>query len=352
MKKPTEFFEAKRPWSRMKDEILGKYLVPYLSKVKMLRRLIVIVDGFAGCGKYDDGTDGSPMIISRTLQDFETNGGKAVGIYIEKDPECYTSLANMLAPFEKNNTAITIKGDFETLAKRLASLPTGLPMFLYIDPFGLKGLRFKQIEVVLRRAWIQSTEVLINFNYRALLREASAVPDLVAHVMDGKEYEKILGSNIGSDEKESRIVELYKDKLRRYFDYVGSCPVPYKDNKVKYHLIYATNHFDGLIIMNDIMYNAYTRFYTDGRLFTDLPKQDKGDIDNLKEQVLAIIRDQKIITRYEIKKILMPKLFRIHKSGDYSNVIKDLLKEERIYSENGRIVVNDNVRLSIKTFEK
>ena len=45
-----KFFEVKKPWSKIKDQIISKYLVPYLSKVKELKKPIIIIDAFAGPG--------------------------------------------------------------------------------------------------------------------------------------------------------------------------------------------------------------------------------------------------------------------------------------------------------------
>ena len=47
-----DFFKAKRPWSKYKDFILGYYLEPYIPKVATLKKPILIVDCFAGCGRF------------------------------------------------------------------------------------------------------------------------------------------------------------------------------------------------------------------------------------------------------------------------------------------------------------
>ena len=60
-----QFFEVKRPWSKIKDQILGAYLKPYLAKVKQLGKPIVLIDGFAGKGRFRDGSDGSPLIMCK-----------------------------------------------------------------------------------------------------------------------------------------------------------------------------------------------------------------------------------------------------------------------------------------------
>lgn len=55
-----------------KDSVLGAYLRPYLAKISRTRRAVRIADCFAGKGRFDDGRDGSPMIIrdAITAADF------------------------------------------------------------------------------------------------------------------------------------------------------------------------------------------------------------------------------------------------------------------------------------------
>ncbi len=50
MIREAEFFKSKRPWSKIKDKVIGHYLVPYLRKVSKLRRQIIIVE------KVNDGS--------------------------------------------------------------------------------------------------------------------------------------------------------------------------------------------------------------------------------------------------------------------------------------------------------
>ena len=65
-----DFFEGKRPWSVIKDEILGAYMSPYIAKVNRLKRRILLIDGYAGPGVFDDGSAGSPLIICQAAERF------------------------------------------------------------------------------------------------------------------------------------------------------------------------------------------------------------------------------------------------------------------------------------------
>jgi len=69
LKATDNFFAKKRAWSQLKDEILACYLTPYLAKLIRTRKQIIIADCFAGKGRFDDGQDGSPIIIASAIAD-------------------------------------------------------------------------------------------------------------------------------------------------------------------------------------------------------------------------------------------------------------------------------------------
>lgn len=61
-KKNNDFFIEKKAWSVVKDELLGCYFKPYVSKILHTYKPLVYVDCFAGKGKFEDGNLGSPLI--------------------------------------------------------------------------------------------------------------------------------------------------------------------------------------------------------------------------------------------------------------------------------------------------
>ena len=61
-KKNDDFFKEKKPWSEVKDQLLGCYFKPYLLKILQTKKPVVYVDCFAGKGKFEDGNPGSPLI--------------------------------------------------------------------------------------------------------------------------------------------------------------------------------------------------------------------------------------------------------------------------------------------------
>lgn len=68
-----DFFKIKKGWSLQKDEIFDRYLVPYIAKILKTRRPLVIIDCFAGKGRFDDGHTGSPIIIANHIRSVLAN---------------------------------------------------------------------------------------------------------------------------------------------------------------------------------------------------------------------------------------------------------------------------------------
>lgn len=343
--KSITFFEKKRTWSLAKDKILNWYLHPYLCKVKNLRRTIVIVDGFAGPGLYKDGSEGSPFIICKKIEELKSKGVRAIAVLIDSDKECYKELKKNIKEFELKKIAFSFLGDFRDLTPEIIKATANNPTFFYIDPFGIKGLEFENLKLIFSKVNKISTEVLVNFNFKALLRECEINSSLTDGVMGGNYYKEILIDNkISNADKEEKVIEMYKGVYKEFFNFVGSCPVMYRDEqKAKYHLIFATSNFDGFRLMNDGMGNIYREFYTEGRLFEFLPKKINL---NLEDWILELLKN-KPRTRGKIKEISMKKFFLVYKESEYNQVISKLLKEKKIYSDTGKTRINDNNLLAV-----
>ena len=68
-KKNDDFFKIKKEWSKVKDDILACYFKPYVSKILHTYKPLVYVDCFAGKGRFDDGSLGSPLIALKIIEE-------------------------------------------------------------------------------------------------------------------------------------------------------------------------------------------------------------------------------------------------------------------------------------------
>lgn len=285
-KNNDDFFSSKKTWSRVKDELLGCYLKPYTAKILYTQKPLLYVDCFAGKGRFDDGSNGSPIIAQDIFSDCikRTNAKSPLinSYYID------LKYAHELEKNLSNYSNITvINGKYEDTIKKILVDTESSNVFLYIDPYGIKALDcnffdyFADLEC-------NSVELLINMNSFGFLREALHALG-ASHNRQQSELDAIIGddliesdptildystksvqvlSGIAGGEYWIDIIDLYKrgalsgyeaeklfskqycKRLSRKFKYVLSMPIRLKQNqRPKYRMIHASNHEDGCILM-------------------------------------------------------------------------------------------------------
>ena len=136
-KNNKNFFKIKNPWSEIKDQLLGCYLIPYFQKVLTKGQQIYYVDCFAGKGKFEDGNPGSPLIALQARDDCmsKTKSGRSRidSCFIDLNYE--NDLKTNLAGFHTGNGMINVVGGkYEEKIAGLLSNKRGADVFLYIDP--------------------------------------------------------------------------------------------------------------------------------------------------------------------------------------------------------------------------
>lgn len=68
------FFVSKSAAAVLKHGILNRYLTPFVSKVGSTStgHRVALLDGYAGPGRYEDGTSGSPALLAATASTVKT----------------------------------------------------------------------------------------------------------------------------------------------------------------------------------------------------------------------------------------------------------------------------------------
>jgi three-Cys-motif partner protein len=129
------FFDEKRAWSWVKDAILGTYLTPYLEKVKRRGEEILIIDPFAGPGKFKSGEPGSPLIITGIAEKVVPGRYKAIFGNLEKDQ--HEDLTTLLKALIVRGAVETYNLPAEDLLEKVGGTIGRQTVFLYLDPYGL-----------------------------------------------------------------------------------------------------------------------------------------------------------------------------------------------------------------------
>lgn len=271
MREVDQFFLGKRVWSLIKDEIIANYMHPYLAKVNKLGHPILLIDGFAGPGIFDDGTEGSPLHMCAAAERFAP--GNYTALFVNHSAVHHNKLAQVLRQ-RGYLSARPVHGRAEHILAQLPRTLGNRTVLLYLDPFGLSGYDFDLLKPFLQRGQTPSTELIVNVHmpivHRLAARNAlngSQSPDIRI-----KAYHRRLNRTFGGDywrealwdesltpaEREWRLIEGYANRLRNHLPYVGFCPVREAgESRVKYFVVFASRHQDALLRMSDITAKAY-----------------------------------------------------------------------------------------------
>ena len=186
------------PHTQAKHDILQRYLnawFPIMARYASLSggERLVYIDGFAGPGEYDDGENGSPVIVLNTLLQHSLWSSilsklNHTLLFIELDSKRADHLEHQLAGIAKpaNVRWQVVKGAFEPVLTALldslqATGGTLAPAFVFIDPFGPEGFPMKLVRRILGH---QRSEVLITLNLRRLNQSYLHTRNEYAHADD------------------------------------------------------------------------------------------------------------------------------------------------------------------------
>jgi three-Cys-motif partner protein len=145
------------PHTLAKHAILRRYLEAWLPIMTRWNRRIVVIDGFAGPGRYASGEDGSPIVaLTAALEHSHPITAELVFLFIEADDERKANLDPEMAALRLlsnyggfihcstfDETVTTMQDDLDGKGQRLA------PTFAFVDPFGWSHTPFLLIRRLL-----------------------------------------------------------------------------------------------------------------------------------------------------------------------------------------------------------
>ena len=378
-KKNDDFFLEKKTWSVVKDELLGCYFKPYVSKILHTYKPLVYVDCFAGKGKFDDGNQGSPLIALDVISQCQANT-TATGTSIEATFIDLNYAADLQENLKDYPWVKIISGKYEDNIRGILKNKSGCNVFLYIDPYGIKALQCTLFDDF-ARCRFNSIELLINMNSFGFIREAchamgttfddkEIFDDLVEYEptkMDAsdksiKELNEIAGGDywqpiiasykkheINGYDAESQFAEQYCMRLMQSYTYVLNMPLRIKRNqRPKYRLIYATNHRDGCLLMVDNIcsrWQALQEIQSGGQLQLWEENYDNQvvDDDDIEKKIIEHFSQcDNWTSLHEALAVFFMKHGPICSTGTVKNILKKLEKD-------GSLKVLRNPDISEKT---
>jgi three-Cys-motif partner protein len=360
-KRNDDFFREKKSWSEVKDELLGCYLKPYVSKILHTSKPLVYVDSFAGKGKFEDGNNGSPLIALGIIEECIHASSKRntnVNTFFI-DLNYADELKNNLKDYPNANI---ISGKYEDNIETILKNKIQCNIFLYIDPYGIKALNCD-----LFRKFAQSNfysiELLINLNSFGFIREGCHALG-IEYQVDADIFEDLVEydpTQMGTSEKsinqlneiaggdywidiiegykakhydgyqaEKMFAEQYCTQLMKLYKYVLNMPLRIKrGQRPKYRMVHATNHDEGCLIMADNIYNRWQVFQEKQALgqLSLFPQDIENKLipdDTIKNNLIEHLQKYKNFTPINI---ILSEYFIKYSIGCSTSVLRKLLEE-------------------------
>jgi three-Cys-motif partner protein len=273
----SEFFAQQQPAAVLKHELLERYLRIFIQKTGSTAPggKVALLDGYAGPGTYDDGTAGSPAIAARVAEIVATANRNAVGHLVEEDPASFAALQAFVTATAP--AWHVYSGRVEEHLDVILERTTGLPLFAFLDPFGL-GIPFDTLQNrLLRRSPLPvgnrnrgATEVLLNFSVHGLRRNAGhlqsekdyAARDTFVAKMDsalgGDWWQGTWQAGPGTD-RVRKILAGYERRLSATTGGWSCWSIPVADRwqgSPDYYLVHLTQHPDGIWLFHESVSNA------------------------------------------------------------------------------------------------
>jgi three-Cys-motif partner protein len=250
---------------------LRQYLPIYGAKTGS-RTPVVMVDGYAGPGRYADESPGSPVLMLRTARALRTVNVHCV--FVERDRMLREQLKALLADELGDRDSEVLEGRIEEQLEPIAQAATGRSLFIFLDPFGLSIPLDLLVRVLRSRprsatgGW-QPTEVLLNFTANGINRAAGRLDGIPVSERAEKYREarlQQLNAFLGGewwhetwrdhprDERVKAILDGYLDRLRQALPGWHALPIPVQDRyggPVCYYLVLLTRRAEGLWFFNN-----------------------------------------------------------------------------------------------------
>ncbi len=273
-------WKRQRP-TEAKHRILRSYLNAWLPIMGSTHDKVVLVDGFAGPGEYEDGAPGSPLIMLKAFLEHEQREritADLVFLFIEVRQDRVDHLRGLVDELDlPANVHVDIRqGYFEDvfgeIVDEIEERGSALaPTFAFVDPFGYKDATMELSDRFLR---FYGCEVLIYVPLPSIYRFVGA-PNAPEQALDGFFGDPRWrdAGDLEGDERWAFLHDLFRDQLRDAgrVKYVRSFEIKGKGFS-GYHLFFGSSHPRGLEKMKEAMWSVDR---VEGQRFADSTDLDQ-----------------------------------------------------------------------------
>lgn len=360
-----DFFESCKEQSHIKSQIVKKYFWAWAKIISKRALRISYIDLYAGPGVYEDGTKSTPILVLENALRDDMMRTKLIAHFNDTDSKFAETLKNSIDKIPNidlltNKPRITNFSVGKEVVESLRTM-TLIPTFMFIDPWGYKGLSIDLIGSVLKN-W--GCDCVFFFNY---VRINAGI--------DNEKFKSHINAIFGETrasflkkethckkphEREEIILRELKNALKEIRgDYVITYRFLKKHpRKTSHYLIFVSKNPLGYEIMKGIMAELSSHKYQNVATFEFDPEINPyglfppSPLDDLKKDLLTTFKSKTLTVQeiYEKHNINTPYI-----KSNYKELLLELEKKKIIIADppaekrklyQGKLTLGDNVKIT------
>ncbi len=190
----SNFFGERNPQAVLKHGILTRYAHYFAGRAgSATRGRVAFIDAYAGAGRYEDGSPGSPILLASEATRAEVFGRQVKLCFIEPDLQYYNKLQESLKE-AKVRPDMLLDTPFDQAIDTLLERYVGYALLIFIDPFGLALNRTKLLQILERSSINQPIDVIYHFSLSSVARIGRAgILDSKSAIQNARRLDETLG---------------------------------------------------------------------------------------------------------------------------------------------------------------
>lgn len=322
----NEFFHAPDGRSVVKAEIVSKYFGAWANVIKGSVRAhggkMGYIDLFAGPGRYNDGTESTPLMVARRTVEDPDLLEMLVLAFNDADPKNVDRLQEELSQIEGiaglRHKPLILNEEVDTnLAEELGEMKL-IPSLVFVDPWGYRGVT-QDLIASLIKDW--GCDCILFFNYTRI-NMAINNPMVAGHVdaLFGEERAEDLRSRVGGMDPTEREAAVVEEMAEAIGDMGGKYVLPFcfksaGGSRTSHHLMFVSKHVRGYEIMKEIMarYSSEATQEVPGFVYTPVTSREYPLLFDL-SRPLDDLADM-LLEEFEGKRMRMEEVYHRHHVG-------------------------------------